>query len=184
MSHYLDPVEQRLHDDAERLLSAHGTQPPIEQILALHERERSRRTACGVVLGVAMAAAVVGLARLGSRESLEEGVANSGRALNHATIAARSAHPGDLADVPGNRQDPGRRSAPVLVISQLDDSGSQAVIFLLAEPGGDKPRVLATGVYLPERMEQKKLSDFSPAEQAAIRQVLGLNEPVTLHEPI
>src|SRR5262245_34122349 len=184
MSDYLDPVEQRLHDDAERLLHAHGTQAPIQRILAEHQEHRRRRTACGVVLGVALAAGVVGLARFSPTQRADRAVDGPSTVPNRELVAVEPARSGDSMLGSGNQRDPGQRSAAVRVVTQLGGTGSQAVLFLVAEPGGERPRVFVTGVYLPERTEQKKLSDFSAAEQAAIRQVLGMNEAVTLHEPI
>jgi hypothetical protein len=63
-----------------------------------------------------------------------------------------------------------------LPVSPGDGSAAPAP-FLITVTGEDEQEVIAVGVYLPPRVQRVNLRDLPPLEQAAVRRVLGLDEP-------
>ncbi len=59
-----------------------------------------------------------------------------------------------------------------------------AVPVFITVSEGEQNRVIATGIYVPEHIENVSLLDLPPAEQHAVRQVLGISENQLPQGPI
>ena len=73
---------------------------------------------------------------------------------------------------------------PARVQSGADRLGPVAMPVLITVREGDEDRVIATGIYVPEHTEPLDLLDLTPAEQHAVRQVLGIQQDSFFHDPI
>ncbi|NQT16698.1 MAG: hypothetical protein HQ582_28330 [Planctomycetes bacterium] len=168
-----DRIERQLSEEADRLLASLGPSAPTAALLAEHHRRaRGRRLTRGVfsITAVLMIVVAAGLIRglrpaqpTGGGRPAEENVARSETPL---------------------RPPPGSQSPPAVVSWEPDPTLPAAMPIFITLPEGDKQRVIATGIYVPEHTEPLDFLDLTPAEQHAVRQVLGIPEEKTLHEPI
>ena len=55
-----------------------------------------------------------------------------------------------------------------------DATGPSSVLVFFTQPEGDRHKVIATGVYVPEHTEHVNLLDLTRPEQRAVREVLGI----------
>jgi hypothetical protein len=182
-------IERQLQDQADRLLWLHGYEPPTSALLAEH-RSRRRRRIVGAVCGVAMVLMLVGAAGVLRSIPQEEPLANQREASDDARPAVPSHAPGhDSSPVVVSPQvapgDARLDRAPQFVAHPASGSdGPPAWPVLITVPEGDKERVIATGIYVPEHTRPLDLLDLPPAEQHAVRQVLGIPQPSISRDPI
>jgi len=186
-----DRIERQLLDEADRLLGSLDQFPPTAALLAEHHRRarvrRVRRTVCSIV-GVLMIVGTVGLTqRIWPARPVAnpEGPVNGARSVVPESALAEESSGGGLrlTDLP-SQPPPGKHSVVAFVEWEPDPSLPPAVPVLITLPEGDKQKVIATGIYVPEYTEQVDLLDLTPAEQHAVRQVLGIPEENPLREPI
>jgi hypothetical protein len=186
----LAAMERQLREQADQLLSRHGQEPPASSLLAEHHRRRRRRIvrcACGI-------AAVLMLVGTG-------GVLHSLRQAD--PLADQHESGGDGRSVVQSH-DPGKHSSPLVVPPDAtpddgppvdrppqfaahpaaDANGPPAWPVLITVPEGDKQRVIATGIYVPEHSVPLNLLDLTPGEQHAVRQVLDIPQESISHDPI
>ncbi|MHC4405019.1 MAG: hypothetical protein ACYTG0_35680 [Planctomycetota bacterium] len=157
-------VEARLREEAEPWLRSLGKPTPTAALVAEHRRRARRRRLAGAACfaaGVLAIAAVAGVAG-GFRSA--DGVADRDR-------------PADVPKGPPANDGPDRPTPTPQPLPEVEWPKVVAAIpvfFTVAE--GDGHRVIATGIYVPKRVEQVELSDLDPAHQHAVRQVLGIPE--------
>ena len=61
---------------------------------------------------------------------------------------------------------------PVVVGPIVKERGPMPFLIIASDRG--EYRITAAGLYVPESVEEVNLSDLSPAEQRAVRRVLGI----------
>jgi len=186
-----DRIERQLLDEADRLLGSLGQFPPTAALVAEHHRRarvrRVTRTVCSIV-GVLMIVGTAGL--IGgvwpSRPMANpEGPGNDARSVvPDGALAEESSGDGlRLTDSPSQPR-PGEQGSLAMVEWKPDPSLPPAVPVFITLPEGDKQKVIATGIYVPEYTEEVDLLDLTPAEQHAVRQVLGIPEENPMRGPI
>jgi hypothetical protein len=160
------PLEARLRLEARALSSRYGRSGSAEAIVAEHRRRRRRS------MGRAAAAACVAAAAIGaSWWGIEQRAGRDSPSIVESPRAPVSTpREKQLDKTPDSRiaQQPAGESPNALPKAPLT--------FLVTEQDGQ--RVIAVGVYVPPRVEQVKLDDLPPLEQAAVRRLLGLEDEV------
>ncbi len=186
----LAPIERQLREQADQLLSLHGREPPTSSLLAEHYRGRRRRIVrcvCGIA-AVLMLVVTGGVLRsFWQGEPLadqhEVGVDRSSVVQSHDPGQGRSpvvVFPGAaLGDGPSSDRPP-----QFAARAAAEANGPPAWPVLITVPEGDKQRVIATGIYVPEHTVPLDLLDLTPGEQHAVRQVLGIPQESIFHDPI
>jgi hypothetical protein len=189
-----EPIRQRLRQEADRLLHTHGREPPTPALLAEHRRRRRRSatwaacSALAVLTAVGTAGVLRGLrpaqptaARQGPKHlqdrPVEAAVARNTVDSQQTGTSASPRHAS--SDTPPDPKPTANLNAPV-----PRQDGRLALPVLLTLPVGDKQRVIAPGLYVPPRTQQVNLAELSPAEQHAVRQVLGIPEDTIPQGPI
>ena len=183
-------IERQLREQADQLLSLHDQQPPFSALLAEHHRRRRRqimRWACGV----AAVLMLVGMGGLLRSFWQSEPFADQHERAGDARSVVQSRGPGsDNAPVvvppdatPGE-EPPINRPPQFAAQPAADATGPPAWPVLIAVPEGDEERVIATGIYVPEHTVPLNLLDLTPAEQHAVRQVLGIPQQSISRDPI
>ncbi len=165
-------TQERLRHQADRLLHLHGQGPPTPFLLAEHGRRSARRKAMRAAC--CTAALVIAVA-----------VAGAVRGLWPGSPRVDQSSPRDIAEsaVQGLHTSRQKTQWP----AGQENAGAERPLgfpVFFAVPDGDRRRVIAAGIYVPEHVEQVNLSEFDPAEQHAIREVLGLQKEETLQESI
>jgi hypothetical protein len=187
----LDPIEGRLRGEAEQLLRLHGREPPTQALVAEHRhrvrRRRVVRWACCVVgLLTAIGAADVAWRHWpGQPAAGGQRLAEAGREAVERALPPEKTRPADGAGTVGpGLPTPEERRPEIASDPTAAPNGPLALPILFTVREGDRRKVVAAGLYLPERAEEVSLLDLSPAEQHAVRQVLGLPEDATAPGPI
>jgi hypothetical protein len=83
-----------------------------------------------------------------------------------------------------DKASPGEPLLTLVGQAKADANCPLAFPVFIAVSEGDKKRIIAAGIYVPEHTREVDLSDLSPAEQHAVRQVLGIPEDQIPREPI
>jgi hypothetical protein len=181
--HEFDPMEQRLRDEADRLLLSHGGEPPTSALVAEHRRRLRVRRVTRTVCCAAGVLLLLGTAGLVGALWPENRLADHPPAPKRArSIVPRVNETNDHQ--PGGRPfndslakpSPGEPLLTLVAPASDVAHGSPVVPVFITVPEGDRQRVIAAGIYVPERTQEVDLSNLSPAEQHAVRQVLDIPE--------
>lgn len=165
-------LERRLHDEAEQLFREQGRHVPPPALWAegaRRRRLRQRRWASVAATGAVVAGVLASYGLLGG------GPERSSRPV----VPHRA---GSLADngtgeppLPGGRETSIVRDAPLAV-----DPSLPRVFLMMIDENGEQ-RVVGAGIHLPQRVEEVRFGDLSPAEQAAVRRVLGSEDGASVN---
>lgn len=175
----LESELRRTADDLHRLCDKPA---PVNALVAEHRR-RQRRRLVRVIAGVVCPLLVVAIAALTGVPPFSDGAAETDTHANK--IAGSSGNP-------GQRETISQQSEPTTNLVQeepidsppvppADSPASNAagpilipIVLAPGQHGGES--VITTAIYVPEHTESLNLQDLSPAEQSAVRRVLGLVE--------
>jgi hypothetical protein len=166
-------LEQRLRREAETISSRDARCGSAIAIGAEFRRRRTRRRRQGGLAAAAlMACGVIGYAGWKQTEGEPP----------HPVRVVQTPGAATAAGADSQRDDEARPSplpAPVVHESPAfpGDASEAPAPFLITVAGEDEQEVIAVGVYIPPRVERVNLRDLPPLEQAAVRRVLGLDEP-------
>jgi hypothetical protein len=161
-------LEQRLRREADAVSARHACLGSAAGIRTEFRRRRARRLRRG---GMAAALLVI-CGWAGYAIWTHPG----GGALEQDRIA--TALPDPSSPSPGEAVVQGPAMTAVAERPPTPAEGSAAPApFLITVADKAEPKVIAVGVYIPPRVERINLRDLPPLEQAAVRRVLGLDEP-------
>lgn len=163
------PLEERLADEAQRMLAAGAGTPPFPALRTEFLRRRGQRR---IVRTVVAAAALIAIALLlrGGKNQLEE----PGPPM--ANVGGFPAE-GHRPDVSANAVRDGA-SENETVISDTESPGEQrrppgSLVILIAHMGENGETEYLPGWYVPEQVEVVDSAELSPAERAAAARLLG-----------
>lgn len=176
--HNLSDLETRLRQDAERILETQNHAAPVAELLQRHsgrQRRRIRIRLAGVMLllAVVLPAAWLasGLHRPPPSETGPLGMTQQSAIGDRAVVETPPIVP-EFAE-PNGIIDPDALHAI---------AGARPIIFVRINADGEQ--VSIPGWYIPPRSKSIDFSLLSPAQQRAVREVLGLKQGTETRKPI
>lgn len=165
-------LERRLHQEAEQLFREQGRHVPPPALWvegARRRRLRQRRWASVAATGAVVAGVLAGYGLLGG------GPERSSRPVVPHRAGSLADNGTGESPLPGGRETSIVRSAPPTADTSLPR------LFLMTVDEGGQQRIVGAGIHLPQRVEEVRFGDLSPAEQAAVRRVLGSEDGASVN---
>ena len=177
----LNDLESRLRQDAEQVLETQSHAAPVAELLRRHDiRSRRRilvRNAGLALLVIVLPAAwfVSGLLRSPAREL----------AVDDKTTPSESEEK-LVVESPRSVPESGESIVPVRSTEDPDarQPGTGFIPIVMTGINADGEQISIPAWYLPERSESIDFSQLSPAQQRAVREVLGLKDSPENQRPI
>jgi hypothetical protein len=186
-------IERQLRREADQLLGLLGQPPPTARLLAEHHRRRRRRLvrcACGIAAVLILATILVSTGGVPRSPRQAQPLVNPHEPGKRPAPVVQGREPGADASEQGVPSDlrphvPPADSAPHVAAHPATGANRPtAWPVVITVPEGDKQRVIAAGIYVPEHTRPLNLSELTPGEQHAVREVLGIPQESISHDPL